>query len=41
MGKVSVASVNINGARYMRKRAIPYEVFKQKRLDIVFLQETQ
>ncbi len=41
MGEVSIASVNINGARDVRKRAILYEVFKQKKLDIIFLQETQ
>ncbi len=40
MGEVNIASVNINGARDIRKRAILYEVFKQKKIDIIFLQET-
>lgn len=40
MAGISVASVNVNGARHIRKRAVLYEVFKEKKLDIVFLQET-
>lgn len=40
MGEVSVASLNVNGARDIRKRAALYEVFTQKRLDVIFLQET-
>ncbi len=35
MGEVNIASVNINGAR-----AILYEVFKQRKRDIICLQET-
>ncbi len=40
MGEVNIASVNINGARDIRKREILYEVFKLKKIDIIFLQET-
>lgn len=35
-----MASLNINGGRDAQKRALVAEVIQQKRLDIVFLQET-
>ena len=40
MGDVRVASLNINGARDCGKRAKLYELVKQKRLDVIFVQET-
>lgn len=40
MGEVSVASVNVNGARDVKKRVMLYEISKQKKTDVLFLQET-
>ncbi len=40
MSEVSIASLNVNGAREMKKRAEIFEVVKQKRIDVVMLQET-
>jgi len=40
MGEVSVASVNVNGARDVKKRVMLFEMSKQKKIDIMFLQET-
>ena len=40
MGDLRIASLNLNGARDPLKRAGLYELAKQKRLDVVFLQET-
>ena len=40
MYKVRVGSLNINGGRDRQKRAVISEMVQQKRLDIVFLQET-
>lgn len=35
-----MASLNINGGRDAQKRALTAEVIQQKRLDVLFLQET-
>lgn len=40
MGEIFIASLNINGARDNRKRFQLYEVIKQKKMDVVFVQET-
>ncbi len=40
MGVVHFASLNINGARESRKRAQIFETMTQKRIDVLFLQET-
>jgi len=40
MGEVSVASANVNGARGVKKRVMLFEMSKQKKVDIMFLQET-
>ncbi len=40
MSEVNIASMNINGAREMKKRAEIFEVVKQKKIDVVMLQET-
>ena len=40
MSEVHVATLNVNGARDSRKRATIYEVIKQKKIDVVLLQET-
>ena len=40
MGEIRVASLNINGAREQKKRAVLFETIKQKKFDIVFVQET-
>ncbi len=39
MSEVNIASLNVNGAREMKKRAEIFEVVKQKRIDVM-LQET-
>ncbi len=41
MGVVHFASLNINGARESRKRAQIFEPMTQKRIDVLFLQETR
>lgn len=41
MEVLRVGSLNINGGRDRKKRAWALEVIKQKRLNVVFLQETQ
>lgn len=40
MGDIRVASLNVNGARDCVKRSAIYEMMGQKRIDILFLQET-
>ncbi len=40
MEALRIGSLNINGGRDSVKRAIVYETIEQKKLDIVFLQET-
>ena len=40
MCEVLIASLNLNGARERNKRAIVFETFKQKRVDVAFVQET-
>ncbi len=40
MSEVNIASLNVNGAREIKKRAEIFEVVKQKRIDVVMLQET-
>lgn len=40
MNEVLLATLNVNGARDVRKRTIIYEVIKQKNIDVTFLQET-
>lgn len=40
MSELRIASLNVNGARHCLKRAQLYEIIKQKRLDVVPLQET-
>ncbi len=41
MSEVHLATLNVNGARDVRKRAMIFEVIKQKHIDVAFLQETQ
>ena len=36
----SMGSLNVNGAREAKRRALIYETFKTKQLDVLFLQET-
>lgn len=40
MEDIDIASLNVNGARDSRKRAHLYEMMRQKRVDILFMQET-
>lgn len=40
MGVVNFASLNINGARESRKRAQLFEIMTQKKIDVLFIQET-
>lgn len=40
MEKIKVGSLNINGGRDGQKRAVILEIISQKRLNVVFLQET-
>jgi len=40
MSEVNIATLNVNGARELRKRAGIFEMVKQKRIDVVMLQET-
>lgn len=40
MSELNIATLNVNGARDMRKRADIFEVVKQKRIDVAMLQET-
>lgn len=40
MSEVHLATLNVNGARDIRKRTTIYEVIKQKNIDVAFLQET-
>ncbi len=40
MSEVHLATLNVNGARDVRKRTIIFEVIKQKHIDVAFLQET-
>lgn len=40
MCEVNIATINVNGARDMRKRATVFELLKQKKIDITMLQET-
>lgn len=35
-----VSSLNLNGARDMHKRALLFELIKQKNIDVMFVQET-
>ncbi len=39
MSEVNIASLNVNGAREMKKRSEIFEVVNQKRIDVVMLQE--
>lgn len=40
MGEFRIASLNVNGARDVRKRLEIYEVVRQKQIDVLFMQET-
>jgi len=40
MSEVRLATLNVNGDRDIRKRAMLNEVIKQKQLDVILLQET-
>lgn len=40
MGHVNIATMNLNGARDMHKRTKVFEVIRQKKLDVILLQET-
>ena len=40
MDVFKVGSLNVSGARETRKRALVFEMAKQKHIDVVFLQET-
>lgn len=40
MGVVNFASLNVNGARESRKRAQLFELMTQKKIDVLFTQET-
>jgi exonuclease III len=40
MSEVNIATLNINGAREMRKRIGIFEVVKQRKIDVVMMQET-
>lgn len=40
MSEVNIATLNINGVREIRKRTAMFEVVKQKRIDVLMLQET-
>ena len=40
MPDIHVASLNMNGARQPLKRAELFEVMRQKKIDVIFLQET-
>lgn len=35
-----IASLNVNGARHSKKRTELFEVIKQKKIDVAFIQET-
>ena len=41
MGGLKIGSLNMNGGRDRNKRALVAEVAEQKRIDVLFLQETQ
>lgn len=40
MAEVCITSLNVNGARNIKKRAELFEIVKQKRIDVTFVQET-
>uniref|UniRef100_A0A3B5PV23 Reverse transcriptase domain-containing protein n=1 Tax=Xiphophorus maculatus TaxID=8083 RepID=A0A3B5PV23_XIPMA len=40
MDSFKIASLNLNGAREAKKRALVYQMLNQKRIDVIFLQET-
>lgn len=40
MSEVRLATLNVNGARDIKKRGMLNELMKQKNLDILLLQET-
>lgn len=40
MSNIRVGTLNINGGRDPHKRMVSLEMIKQKKLDVVFLQET-
>lgn len=40
MSNLRLGSLNINGARDHRKRAMLFELIKQKHIDVMFVQET-
>lgn len=40
MTEVCIASLNVNGARNSKKRTELFEVIKQKKIDVAFIQET-
>jgi len=40
MDVFKVGSLNVNGAREEKKRALVFETAKMKRIDVLFLQET-
>lgn len=40
MSSFKISSLNVNGARDVKKRAIVYELIRGKGSDIIFLQET-
>nr|BAC82609.1 pol-like protein [Danio rerio] len=40
MGELNIASLNINGAREGKKRFYLFEMIKEKKIDVLFVQET-
>ena len=40
MNVFKVGSLNVNGARDIKKRAVVFETAKMKHIDVMFLQET-
>lgn len=40
MDVFKIGSLNVNGARDTRKRAVVFEMVKMKHIDVLFLQET-
>ncbi len=39
MSNLRLGSVNLNGARDQKKRAMLFDIIKQKNIDIMFIQE--
>lgn len=40
MGGIRVGTLNLNGARCMQKRAVSFELIRQRSIDVTFVQET-